>query len=457
MVNSSIELAGLVQPNDGTTVGVELETHLYDRETFRIVPDGGSRFLAEYENYSDRWVSGFTSESKASMVEVNSQTIHPSDLPKAIGQMRRSVYVLGARHGLVPVFSGMPLNGADTLPVSGGPAYQSFLLPYPAEMPRNDTAGVHVHVGIDNESVRVDTYNRLRAFLPVLVAYSAGSAINRGQISHAANSRTLTYDMFETAVPDPGPFDSLDDWTQWCKTKVADARVSADDYPLEKLLTDPAPGFEKKTAVNLVYPLMRMHPKYPTIEFRMPAVGLSPQDDLFIASVVTGITRQVVTDIANGVAKPAIPDDLNADLLRAKVGGGLSQVRDPFDMRRYVSAEVAMAKTVEHIASALVSVGIPFAEVREMHDAIRTRGHCRDRSVFAVTNSAESSESAARFMRGDMLSDVDALVATRAIHRANLTSTLSEGRWSKAAMPPVGICADMSPDIGSSQAAGLEG
>src|SRR6266436_5024805 len=77
---------------------------------------------------------------------------------------------------------------------------------------RNNTFGLHVHVGINNPDRAIRVTSALRNYLPELLALSASSPFVEGVFTHLHSARTQT---FTRMFPRCGIPDSLASWNDW--------------------------------------------------------------------------------------------------------------------------------------------------------------------------------------------------------------------------------------------------
>ena len=124
-----------------------------------------------------------------------------------------------AAAGLHPLALWRELEHADK------PRYQSQLdrIQYPQH--RNTTAGLHVHVGVDDADKAVWIANRLRWYLPVMLALSANSPYWNGFDTGLASARST---IFET-LPNTGmptAFDGIEDYLAFERTMLESGAIN---------------------------------------------------------------------------------------------------------------------------------------------------------------------------------------------------------------------------------------
>jgi carboxylate-amine ligase len=105
------------------------------------------------------------------------------------------------------------------------PRYQAQLdrIQYPQH--RNTTAGLHVHVGVDNADKAVWVANELRWYLPIMLALSANSPYWCGFDTGLESARAKIFEALpNTGVPTA--FDSYDDFARFEETMLATDSIS---------------------------------------------------------------------------------------------------------------------------------------------------------------------------------------------------------------------------------------
>lgn len=148
--------------------------------------------------------------------------------------------------------------------------------------------GCHIHVSVPTPERAVNVMNRIRAWLPHLLAMSANSPFWEGEDTGFASFRTEVWSRWPTSGP-PGFFKSVEEYE-----RLLDQLVKAD------IIVD------KKMA----YWDVRPSEAFPTIEIRINDV-MSRVDDVV---AIAGITRALVAT-CDRAASPV--DDYRWELLRA--------------------------------------------------------------------------------------------------------------------------------------------
>ncbi|WP_416418863.1 glutamate--cysteine ligase [Paenarthrobacter aromaticivorans] len=197
------------------------------------------------------------------------------------------------------------------------------------------TCGFHVHVAIESPDEGAGVLDRMRQWLPVLLALSANSPFWMGSDTGFASYRTQIWNRWPTA----GPMDVFG---------------SAEGYRevLGHLLGTGVPLDE-----GMIYFDARLSRGHPTVELRIADVCLYAEDALTIAVIARALVETAATQWRQG--EP--PSDTLTSLLRmanwrSSRFGINDQLIHPMDHRPYPAAEVAGA-LLRHVRGALTKSG----------------------------------------------------------------------------------------------------
>ncbi|MDM4761396.1 glutamate--cysteine ligase [Galbitalea sp. SE-J8] len=149
---------------------------------------------------------------------------------------------------------------------------------------RSLSCGMHVHVRIESREEGVAIMDRIRVWLPVLLALSANSPFEGGADTGIASYRRVAWTMW----PSSGPLEVL-------------GSVDALDRLERELL---ATG--TLLDAGMLYFDARLSRAHPTIEVRIADVCLDADDAVTIAGLVRGLVEHAVTSWRNGVPPPAV-------------------------------------------------------------------------------------------------------------------------------------------------------
>src|SRR6056297_1827891 len=127
----------------------------------------------------------------------------PQRTSEVLGEVREALLEHAADHGFGIAAAGLhPLAKWRELEHAEKPRYQSQLdrIQYPQH--RNTTAGVHVHVGVDDADKAIWIANELRWYVPILLALSANSPFWNGFDTGLASARAKIFEgLPNTGMP----------------------------------------------------------------------------------------------------------------------------------------------------------------------------------------------------------------------------------------------------------------
>ncbi|GAA1829212.1 glutamate--cysteine ligase [Actinomadura chokoriensis] len=236
------------------------------------------------------------------------------------------------------------------------------------------TCGCHVHVGIDSPDEGVAVLDRIRPWLPPLLALSGNSPFWQGA--------DTGYDSWRHQV-----------WSRWPSSGPTELFGSAARYrsTIDALLATGALVDE-----GMIYFDARLSRHYPTVEIRVPDVCLDADDAVLMAAFV----RALVDTAAEAWHAGAPPDPVRADLMRlAMWRAGRSGLRGDLVHPRTCRAAPAAAVVgalLDHLTPALDRAGDLEPATRLLHDLLERgngarhqRGvHARTRDIAAVVADA---------------------------------------------------------------------
>ncbi|MGW6707707.1 carboxylate-amine ligase [Streptomyces sp. NPDC054956] len=223
--------------------------------------------------------------------------------------------------------------------------------------------GMHVHVGIPDPETGVAVLNRIRVWLPTLLAMSANSPLWDGRDTGFASWRTIVFGRWPVSGPPPY-FAGLADY----------------DRRLEALQESGAIADRGQ-----VYWQARLSDRYPTVEVRCPDVQLRAEDAVLLAGATRALIATAIAEEAAG-APPAtvcVPEMLQAANWHAARHGLNGTLVDPYG-RPAASGDVLCA-LLRHIGPALEDAG-DLREVSALAHRLLREGTPADRQRRAVAD-----------------------------------------------------------------------
>lgn len=294
-----------------TRFGIEEEFLLLDEDSLVPVALSGDVL----ERIGGAVVAGrLTTEYLASQIEALTDPVRSG--AEAAGQLTALRALVGAAaraRGAIAAPTGSPYTTLRSPRLSPSAHYDDVARRLAHLTREHEVNGLHVHVEVVDEEDRVKALNRLRAWLPLLLALSANSPFGNGIDTGFASWRS----MLIRRLP-----------SSWCPPRFADV----DDYRtrVDQLLDLGTIG----EATSLSW-AVRLSERYPTVEARVADTQLTAEDAVFSALLTRGIAlaseQQIVADET---------DAIDASLWMASRAGVEARIVDP------LTGEVAPARTV---------------------------------------------------------------------------------------------------------------
>ena len=352
-------------------VGIEEELLLVD-------PDSGeplsvsAAVLGTAPEASDE---ALTSELTRQQIETNTRPCASLDeLASEVHRWRRAAAAAaGAQSARVAALatSPVPVNPS----ISSSTRYQRMAEEFGVTAEEQLTCGCHVHVQIDSESEGVAVLDRIRGWLPCLLALSTNSPFWQGQDSGYASYRSQV-------------------WGRWPSAGPTELFGSVENYHATTTAM-----LESNTVLDLgmVYFDARLSREHPTVEVRVPDVCLLADDAVLLAA----LSRALVETAARSWRAGVPPAPIRTEVLRlaswraARSGldgslvapGGTAGpapqvIRTLIDHVRPVLADYGDLDMVEDLVSTVLKRGNGTTAQRQIY---RDSGQLSDIVAHAVT------------------------------------------------------------------------
>jgi carboxylate-amine ligase len=150
------------------------------------------------------------------------------------------------------------------------------------------TCGCHIHVSVESPEEAVAVLDRIRIWLPVLIALSTNSPFWHGRDSGYASYRSQVWNRW----PSAGPLDILgtpDAYHQLVHDMVSTG-VALDE--------------------GMIYFDARLSRHYPTVEIRVADVCLRPENTVLLAGIARGLVETAAREWREGTQPVAVPSAL---------------------------------------------------------------------------------------------------------------------------------------------------
>lgn len=252
------------------TIGIEEEYLLVDRASRDLVREMPQTLFDDCERALRGQVAR---EFLKSQIEVGT-AVHGS--PRAAGeelaQARRTVAELAARHGLAPIAASThPFARWSTQEPTERDRYQAIARDLAGVGRRLVICGMHVHVGIEDDELRIDLMNQARYFLPHLLMLSTSSPFAEGEDTGLKCYRLAAYqELPRTGLP--GRFESWEEYRHTVDVLVRNGIIE----DASKIWWD-----------------LRPSPRFPTLEMRITDVCTRLEDAVCVAAMYVSMLRML--------------------------------------------------------------------------------------------------------------------------------------------------------------------
>jgi carboxylate-amine ligase len=185
------------------TLGVEEEYLVVEPETGELVESLPESMLAECEALAGG--QQVTPEYLRSQIEIGTRVCRNiAEVRESLGVLRRAVIDVAARHGLAPIaVSTHPFAHWQAQKHTARSRYDALSQEFQATANRLLICGMHVHVGIDEDELRIDLMNQASYFLPHLLALSTSSPFWEGMDTGLKSYRVTVFDTLpRTGLPE---------------------------------------------------------------------------------------------------------------------------------------------------------------------------------------------------------------------------------------------------------------
>jgi len=184
------------------TLGVEEEYLLVDKKTRELVVDPPASLLSECEEQLGGQV---TTELLRSQIEVGTKVCNNvKEAREDLAKLRGCIVAVADRHGIAPIAASThPFSHWSDQKHTPKDRYESLTAEMQGAARRLVICGMHVHVGIEDDSLRIDLMNQAAYFLPHLLALSCSSPFWNGRDTGLKSYRLTIFDALpRTGLPE---------------------------------------------------------------------------------------------------------------------------------------------------------------------------------------------------------------------------------------------------------------
>ena len=184
------------------TIGVEEEYLLVDKETRGLVVDPPATLMQEAE---EKCGSQVTAELLRSQIEIGTKVCNNiQEAHEDLARLRNNIIEVTNRHGLAPIAASThPFSSWTEQKHTRKERYDNLTHEMQGAARRLLICGMHVHVGIDDDELRIDLMNQMSYFLPHLLALSCSSPFWNGRDTGLKSYRLTIFDALpRTGLPE---------------------------------------------------------------------------------------------------------------------------------------------------------------------------------------------------------------------------------------------------------------
>ena len=251
------------------TIGIEEEYLLVDPDTGDLREAHPDLMAAAAEALGDQ----VSPEFMQCQIEVGTKVC--ADVAEAradLVRLRREVAALAAEYGLAPIAASChPFSDWKDQQFTDKSRYRDLARDMRAVAKRMLICGMHVHVGLPDEEMRVDLMSQFTYFLPHLLALSTSSPLWQGEETGLSSYRLTVFDN----LPRSGLPPTLSGWSDW--------RRSVDTLAGLGVIED----------ASKIWWDLRPSDKFPTLESRICDVCPRLEDTVTLAALTQCTMRML--------------------------------------------------------------------------------------------------------------------------------------------------------------------
>jgi len=252
------------------TVGIEEEYLLVQRDTGEVDNDPPPQLL---KDCTERGRGQIAPEFLRSQIEVSTCVCRSLAEARAdLARLRAVIVDVGKKYGVAPIAASThPFSRARLQRPTDDDYYSAMAQEMQATARQLMICGMHVHVGIDDDDLRIDLMNQLSYFLPHLLALSCSSPFWEGELTGLKSFRATVYNSLpRTGLPER--FESYAEFRRHLETLIRNGLIE----DTTKIWWD-----------------LRPSSRYPTLETRIMDCCTSIDDSICLAALTVSLVRML--------------------------------------------------------------------------------------------------------------------------------------------------------------------
>lgn len=193
---------------------------------------------------------------------------------------------------------------------------------------RNNTFGLHVHVGINGPDRAIRVCSALRNYLPELLAVSASSPFVEGVFTHLHSARTQVFTRMFPRCGIPDWFEGWNDWEQYVRFLYETGSI---------------------TENTQMWWSVRPHLQFPTVEIRICDAQPEVAEARSLAALIYSLTARIARALDEGEPLPSWPHRLLEENLWRAIRHGLSGELIDLERSESIPARARIEQLVEWV------------------------------------------------------------------------------------------------------------
>ena len=205
---------------------------------------------------------------------------------------------------------------------------------------RNNTFGLHVHVGIKGADRAVRVFSKLRNLLPELLALSVSSPFVEGVNSGLHSARTEIFTRMFPRCGIPDPFGSWQEWEDYVRFLYETGSI---------------------TEHTQVWWSVRPHLAFPTVEIRICDGQPTLEEAQALAAFLYAVTCRIARALDEGEPLPDHPHRLLEENFWRAIRYGLSGELIDLAAAEVLPARARLEQLADWVAPVADELGVPLA------------------------------------------------------------------------------------------------
>jgi carboxylate-amine ligase len=193
---------------------------------------------------------------------------------------------------------------------------------------RNNTFGLHVHVGVNDPDRAIRVTSALRNYMPELLAVSASSPFVEGVFTHLHSARTQVFTRMFPRCGIPDWFAGWDEWEQYVRFLYETGSI---------------------TEHTQIWWSVRPHLTFPTVEMRICDAQPDVGEARSLAALVYSLTARIARALDEGEPLPSWPHRLLEENFWRAIRNGLSGELIDLERSESIPARARLEQLVEWV------------------------------------------------------------------------------------------------------------